>query len=245
MLNMEKHTDRSYLFLLGIAGSLIAIIGDILLGYAVEELGFVAGFGIVREGHSGIALWRLVLSLVLAMIAFTLYLPALWEVSGRLSRTHPKSARAFWWLSLADALGWGLLHAAYCWPIYAYRLLGDAVGSEIADSITASLMQAVFPFALFYVLLSIVPFGILFILIVPGRSVFPRWTAFCTPSFLFGPLYILYYQVLPLNTATYTLALGIMNQCMLALFTALLFGQKPAADVRPKNDARESSTPEA
>jgi len=222
----EKTRNRTYLFAVGIAGSLIAIAGDVLLGYAVEDLASVAGFGIVRQGHSGIALWRLVASLVLAMIAFTLYLPALWEVKNRFCRTHPKSAWTFWWLSLADALGWGVLHAAWCWPIYAYRLLGDAAGAEIADAVTASLMQAVFPFALFYVLLSIVPFGILFFAIIRGGTEFPRWSAFFTPAFLFGPLYVLYYRVLPFNAATYTWALGIMNQCVFAMFASFLIGSR-------------------
>lgn len=212
------------MLLLGVIASLLAITGDVLIGY-FEPLEVVAGYGIIREGYSTIALWRPVVSLVFAMIAFSLYLPAFWKIKNDLLETHPRSAEMFWWSSLVGALGWPLLHAAFCWPIYTYRILCDTVGIETAKKITVKIGYGIFPFALFYVILSAVPFAVLFAVIVRGKTIYPRSIAFFTPLVVIVFIYLLFYVVLPLNAVTYAVAIGIINECALILFITLLVAE--------------------
>lgn len=220
----EKNRQLS-LLVIGIAASLIAITGDAVLGYNIHSFGDVAGYGIVRDGYGSIPLWCPVVSMICAMAAFSGYLPALWKVKSDLAVTHPKAAEVLWWSSLADALGWPLLHAAFCWPIYNYRILCDTVGAETAKEITVRFGQAVFPYAVFYTSLALIPFTLLFVIIVPGKSIYPRITAFFTPLLPGACIYFLFYHLLPMNSITYAAALGIMNECMLIMFTAFLASQ--------------------
>ena len=120
-MNTEK--SRIIPLICGVVGALFAITGDVLIGY-FEPLDIVAGYGVIRDGYSSIALWRPVVSLICAMIAFSMYLPAFWKIKKDLLVTNQKAAEFFWWSSLVGALGWPL---AACRFLLADLHLSDSL----------------------------------------------------------------------------------------------------------------------
>ena len=227
----EKPSNLLYLF--GIAGALCAIIADFLIGN-INRLGIVAGYGIIREGYSTISLWQPALSMILATIAFPLYLITFWKISRDLNLTVPKTARIFWGAVQFSSLGWLLLHAAYCWPIYNYRLLCDKVGIKTAGELIVDFGWAAFPYAAFFALTGMVPAAILVVAILRKKTIFPRSVVFFSPFIIAPLIFVVFYLVLPQNSISYCGALAIVNECLLLMFSSLFIGviragKKPAA----------------
>ena len=224
--NNEKPSDLFYLF--GVTGAVCAIIADFLIGN-IDRLGIVAGYGIIREGYSTIPLWQPAMSMVLATIAFPLYLITFWKISRDLNRTVPKTARIFWGAVQFSSLGWLLLHAAYCWPIYNYRLLCDKVGIKTAGELIIDFGWAAFPYAAFFALSGMVPTAILVISILRKKTIFPRGVVFFSPFIIAPLIFVIFYLVLPQNAVSYCGALAIVNESLLLMFGSLLIGTRLAA----------------
>ena len=93
---------------------------------------------------------------------------------------------------------------------------------ESAKNITIRLGDGVFPFALVYCIASAVPFAFLFVVIVRGGTIYPRFIAFCTPLIVIVCMFLIFHVLLPLNAGTYAAAVGIINEGALVFFTALL-----------------------
>ena len=219
--NKEKPSDLFYLF--GIAGTICAIIADFLIGN-IDRLGIVAGYGIIREGYSTIPLWQPALSMVLATVAFPLYLITFWKISRDLALTVPKTARIFWGAVQFSSLGWLLLHAAYCWSIYNYRLLCDKVGMETAGELIVDFGWAAFPYAAFFAFTGMIPAAILVVSVLRKKTIFPRGVVFFSPFIIAPLIFVIFYLVLPQNAFSYCGALAIVNESLLVMFASLFIG---------------------
>lgn len=224
--NSEKTSDFLYLF--GIAGAVIAIIADFLIGN-IDRLGIVAGYGIIREGYSTMPLWQPAVSMIMVTVAFPLYLITFWKVSRDLALTVPKTARIFWGSVQFSSLGWLLLHAAYCWPIYIYRLLCDKIGIKAAGELIIDFGWTSFPYAAFFALTGMVPAAILVVSVLRKKTNFPRGVVFFSPFIIAPLIFVIFYLVLPQNAFSYCGALAIVNECILLMFASLLIGSRLAA----------------
>jgi hypothetical protein len=177
---MINHNNRNFLFLMiSILGTIIALAGDIIIGYAVP--GSVGTYGIVQTGWTDVALWRPTVSMIMASIAFPLFMPGMYAVSKRIEETVPRAGKAFLVTGFTALTGSLMIHAAFCIPQYTYKYVYDAGYPDLAVQLTDRLLEIVVPSVLVASLCVLIGFGILFVVILQGKTIYKRWTVFLTP----------------------------------------------------------------
>ena len=177
---MINDNNRAFRFLmLSILGTIIALAGDIIIGYAAP--GPVGTYGMVQVGWADVALWRPTLSMIMASIAFPLYMPGIYVVAKRIEETIPWAGKAFLVTGFAAITGGLMIHASFCIPQYIYKYVCDAGYPDLAVKLTDRILEIAVPSALFASLAMLVGFVILFVVILQGKTIYKRWTVLFTP----------------------------------------------------------------
>jgi len=177
---MQK-SDKRYLFyiLLSIAGGAMALTGDVLIGWVVP--GSLGKYMMLQSSWSDVAIWRPMLSLIIASAAFPMCLPGLYAVSKRIENTSPRAGRAFYLTSFVSSTGCLLIHAAFCIPQFTYKYIFDAGYPDLAVKLTDKMLEMIVPSVLVASLSMLAAFGILFVVIITGKTVYSRWCVLLNP----------------------------------------------------------------
>lgn len=94
-----KSRNRNVLFsALTVIAAVMGIAADFVLGFVTP--GSLGRFSIVQTGWAEISLWRPGVSMLLAAIAFPIYLFGIHVVAERIAPSLPKVSKVFWVLSI-------------------------------------------------------------------------------------------------------------------------------------------------
>ncbi len=172
---------RRYLFFicLTIAGSMFALAGDLLIGCI--EPGALGKYRMIQASWAQAALWRPTLSLILASIAFPLYLPGLYVVSRKIETTSPRAGRAFLITTCISATGWLFLHALYCIPQFVYKYVFDAGYPELALELSDKILDMGIPSLIAAGLPTLAAYVILFIAVIRKKTPYSRLCVLMNP----------------------------------------------------------------
>lgn len=177
---MQRINRRHLIFLcLTIVGSGLALAGDLLIGCV--EPGALGKYGMIQASWAKAALWRPALSLVLASIAFPLYLPGLYVVSRKMEASSPRAGRAFLITTCISATGWLLLHALYCIPQFVYKYVFDAGYPALALELSDKIIGMGIPSLIAAGLPTLAAYVILFIEVIRKKTPYSRWCVLMNP----------------------------------------------------------------
>jgi len=211
----KSHNRYLYLILFTAAAALLALSGDLLIGWV--EPGSLGRYGMVQEGWPQVAIWRPTLSLILASIAFPFYLPGLYAVSKRIEETSPKAGRVFLFASFASSTGWLLIHAAFCIPQFTYKYVYDAGYPDLALKLTDKMLEMAVPSIIVSSLSMIAAFGVLFVLIVRRKTIYDRWFVLMNPLVI-APMTVVLAAIFPDNIFFAGLSMCKMNLGLFLFF---------------------------
>ncbi len=220
-ISLTNRTVRNLGFLAACAAGIITL-ADYLLEF---NLSHQAGTSIIEPEWIEMASWRFSLSLNLCAFVIPLYLAGFFMIHGLLKRTHPRSSLLLMGLfSYGVVMGSPLIHGVMSLNPLIYSFLVGTGDSEVASELISSVITpAVLPvFLVHYLLTWVAAPLVLFILILTGRTVFPR------PAALLNPLvFLLFFMGLHLmvpQIGVYLLP-GSINKAntLLFLYTAFSF----------------------
>lgn len=221
MKNDGQARPKYLLFsLLTVLTSATGITADFLLGYV--KPGSLGRFSIVQEGWAEISLWRPGVSMLLAAIAFPIYLFGFHVVAQRIAATLPRVSKAFWVLSVIASAGGLLSHVFFCFPQFAYAYLAKNDQAELALILADKLLWMLFPALLVYLVLMAATLGVLFAAIISGKTHYSRWVAFLSP-FTVAALFSALRLIFPESEVVLALTTASVHVAMLFLYTAVTF----------------------
>lgn len=159
--------------------SIFGIAADLILGYT--EPGSLGYFGIIQSGWADTALWRPSVSMLLATVAFPIYLLGFRVFFEKFRPALPRLAKALWATSLFSGCGGVIVHAFFCVPQYIYAEMSQSgdpeTGLRISDEITRMLAPSLFVY-----MVSIAAVLVLLIIaILSGKTDYPRIVALLSP----------------------------------------------------------------
>lgn len=205
---------------LTVVAAVIGIAADFILGFV--DPGSLGRFSIVQEGWADISLWRPGISMLLAAIAFPVYLFGIHVVAERIAQTMPRISKVFWVLTVVSSGGGLLMHVFFCFPQYVYAYLVQNGQPEVALVLADKLLWMLFPAMLVYMVLIASCFGLLFASIISGRTPYSRFVAFLSP-FTVAALFSALRIVLPESTVVLALTTASVHVAMLLLFAEVTF----------------------
>jgi len=211
----KSHNRYLYFMICTVAATLLTLTGDLLIG--LVEPGSIGIYGMVQEGWPQVAIWRPTMSLILAAVAFPLYLPGLYAVSKRIEETSPKAGRAFLYTSFASSTGWLLIHAAFCIPQFAFKYVYDAGYPDLAVKLTDSMLEMAVPSTIISSVLMLLAFGVLFVVIIRRKTIYGRWYVLMNPLVV-APATILLAYIFPDSIFFAGLSMCKMNLGMFLFF---------------------------
>lgn len=172
----KKHT--LFCILAAVSAAIIAVSDNLL-----ELTGEPGGMTIIDPAWMNIASWRFPLSLNLCAFFIPFYLLGFWSIRCLLAKTHPKAANVYFAsASFGTVMGASFVHSALCFFPMIYQRLMEAGQNTLAESVINDIMSAIMPtFVVHYVITWVFPQVLLFVLIIQGRTVLKRWTAFLNP----------------------------------------------------------------
>lgn len=206
----RKHTLFS---ILAAASAAIITVADYLLEYTGEP----GGMTVIDPAWMKMAGWRFPVSLNLCAFFIPFYLLGFWSVKCLLAQTHPRAAKVYFAAtSYGTVMGASFVHGVLSlFPMIYQRLAGEG-GITLAENMIYDITAAIMPaFAVHYAITWVVPQILLFVLIIQGKTVFRRWTAFLNPCIflVFGSIC----SVLA-SQALQPVYVGIINKGNTALF---------------------------
>lgn len=177
---VKKDHDRFLLFsLLALTASILGIASDFVLGFVSP--GDLGKYGIIQEGWAEISLWRPGVSMLLAAVAFPLYLFGIHVIFVRMATSIPRISGIFLVLSVLSSAGWLLSHVFFCFPQYVFAYLNQNGYPELALELSDRLLWMLFPALLVFLLLMVSSLGFLFFCLIFGKTVYPRFLAWISP----------------------------------------------------------------
>lgn len=169
--------------IISMMAAIVGIASDFVLGYVTPET--IGQQGIIQIGWGEVALWRPMLSMLMATVAFPIYLIGINEVAERLQLAFPKLSRIFLTLATLSASGWLLTHVYFCAPQFVYSYLVQKGMPELALELADALLLMLFPGLAVMLVIMTSALLILFIMFISGRTPYARWTAFGSPFIVF------------------------------------------------------------
>lgn len=203
---------------LTVIAAAMGIAADFLLGFV--RPGSIGRYSIAQTGWAEISLWRPGVSMLLAAIAFPLYLFGIYVIAQRIAPVLPRISKAFWMLSIFSSAGWLLSHVFFCFPQYAYAYLAQNGQSELALTLADKLLWMLFPALLVYAVLMAASLGVLFAALISGKTPYPGWVAFLSP-FTAAALFSTLRLVFPESTFILALTTASVHVGMLFLFAVV------------------------
>lgn len=185
MIRLKKNNA----FAISIVAAIVGVASDFILGYAAPEA--IGHYGIIQVGWGEVALWRPMLSMLMAAVAFPIYLLGIQELAERIRPSFPRLSRLFLTLSILSSSGWLLTHVFFCAPQFVYSYLFQKGMPELALEMADALMLMLFPGLAVVLVLMALALMVLFIMFISGRTPFARWTAFGSPFIVFAMLAII------------------------------------------------------
>ncbi len=176
---MTKKYGPLVFALLTVVGSLVALVGDLLIGWVEPDA--IGTYGMIQASWSQIPAWRPALSLILASIAFPLFLPGLLVLSKRLQERFPKAGKVFLITSFSASTGWLFIHAGFCIPEFTYKYVYDAGYPDLAVRLTDKMLYLFTPSIIVSSLSMLAAFVILFAAIISGKTIYSRWCVLMNP----------------------------------------------------------------
>ena len=167
-----------FCILAAVSAAIIAV-ADNLLEYTGEP----SGMTIIDPAWMNMASWRFPLSLNLCAFFIPFYLLGFWSIRCLLAKTHPKAANIYFILaSYGTVMGASFIHSVLCYFPIIYQQLTEVGQKTLAEHVINDIMEAIMPvFIVHYVMTWIFPQLLLFVLIIRGKTVLKRWTAFLNP----------------------------------------------------------------
>lgn len=167
-----------FCLLAAVSAAIIAIADNLL-----EFTGEPGGMTIIDPAWINMASWRFPLSLNLCAFFIPFYLLGFWSIRCLLAKTHPKAANVYFiCVSFGTVMGASFIHSVLCYFPMIYQRLTGAGQKAMAEHVINDIMSAIMPtFIVHYVITWVFPQILLFVLIVQGKTVFKRWTAFLNP----------------------------------------------------------------
>lgn len=165
--------------ILAAVSAAVIVFADFLL----ELTGEPGGMTIIDPAWLNMVSWRFPLSLNLCAFFIPFYLLGFWSIRCLLAKTHPKAANVYFAsVSFGTVMGASFIHSVLCYfPMIYQRLTGEGQ-KMLAESIINDIMSAIMPvFIVHYIITWVFPQILLFVLIIRGKTVFKRWTAFLNP----------------------------------------------------------------
>lgn len=180
---MKTQTTKNQHFLFGILASISAAFiafSDYLLEYTGEA---AQGLTFIDPAWLNMAPWRFPLSINICVFLIPFYLLGFWAIRCQLAATHPKQANWFFGLSAYGIImGASFVHSVLNYFPMIYQKLAGAGQQTLAEETIMDITNAILPaFIVHYVLSWVVPQILLFILIIRGKTIYNRWTAFLNP----------------------------------------------------------------
>ena len=218
-----------------IISAMVAILGiasDCVFGYATPEA--IGHYGIIQVGWGEVALWRPMISMLMATVAFPIYLFGIQEVAERIRLSFPKLSRLFLTLSILSSSGWLLTHVFFCAPQFVYSYLFQKGMPELALEMADELTLMLFPgLAVMLVIMSLALL-LLFIMFMSGRTPFARWTALGSPFIVFAILAVIQ-SVFPDSRFAMGLLTGFIHFGLLVQFSMILAQTRRNASKNAEN----------
>ncbi|EJO5346695.1 hypothetical protein NRP93_000748 [Clostridium botulinum] len=212
---MKKNENKYFLY--GIIFSIVCICGDWLLGYLNPKK--ATEFSVVCLGAAQISDWRIYLSMFCAVIGFAGYLYSLYGVKKQLDITNIRKGKIFYILTLISSEGWILIHVAHCVCMLLYKNL-RATGNEVlAIKLTDKIFALFYPFMLIYMIFMAVPFILLFVWQLMGKTIYKRCHVIFNPI-IFYIIALLSEIIFSNSSLAHAFYLGGMNEGMLVFFLA-------------------------
>lgn len=167
-----------FCILAAVSAAIIAVADNLL-----EFTGEPGGMTIIDPAWMNMASWRFPLSLNLCAFFIPFYLLGFWSIRCLLVKTHPKAANIYFVsVSFGTVMGASFIHSVLCYFPMIYQQLTEAGQKALAEYVINDIMVAIMPaFIVHYVITWVFPQVLLFVLIIQGRTVLKRWTAFLNP----------------------------------------------------------------
>ncbi|GEM_PF-1602592 len=209
---MKSKKYTVYCILAAVSAAII-VFADFLLEFTGEP----GGLTIIDPAWLNMASWRFPLSLNLCAFFVPFYLLGFWSIRCLLAKTHPKATRVYFIsTSFGTIMGSAFVHSVLCYfPMIYQRLAGEGQ-KALAEGIINHIMSAVMPaFVVHYIITWVFPQILLFALIIRGKTVFKRWTAFINPC-----IFLIFGSICSLlaSQALQFLYVGIINKANTLLF---------------------------
>lgn len=223
MKYIKQNKNRFYL-LAAISGGVLALTGDILIGYMTP--GSLGKYGFIQKGWSELTTWRISLSLFLAAIAFLLYLPGVNVIAKQISLTSPKTAKVFKISASGAMLGGTLIHTLFCAPMLVYKYLFNLGQAVEAIDLTYSVIFMMLPAAIITMTLMTVAFILIIVATIRNKTIYQKWTI------PFNPLFIMLIvmsvkQIFPASALALAISTCCVNAALMSFFiTALIYDLK-------------------
>lgn len=165
--------------ILAAVSAVIIAVADNLLEFTGEP----GGMTIIEPAWINMASWRFPLSLNLCVFFIPFYLLGFWSIRCLIAKTHPKAANVYFAsTSFGTVMGAAFIHSVLCYFPMIYQRLTGAGQKELAENVINDIMIAIMPaFIVHYLITWVFPQILLFVLIIRGRTIFNRWTAFLNP----------------------------------------------------------------
>ncbi len=209
-MTTKKHTV--YCILAAISAAIIALADNLL-----EFTGEPGGMTFIDPAWMNMASWRFPLSLNLCTFFIPFYLLGFWSIRGLLAKTHPKAAKVYFaFVSFGTIMGASLIHGALSFFPMIYQRLCEEGQKALAEHMINDIMVAILPtFIVHYIITWVFPQILLFVIIIQGRTVLKRWTAFFNPF-----IFLVFGSICSLisSQALQPVYVGIINKGNTALF---------------------------
>ena len=176
-MTMKTWTQQRSLRLASIASigaALIAVAGDEILQYSPQ------GYSFLVDVERALPFWRLLTGEMLGVLGIPLCLLGYWCVCQILRSSNVKGTRVIFWLAAGTLVLGVVSHAIVSSAFVAMQAGSTSALTGLANTLQNSALIPGSLFLLGYLAVSIW----YFVVVIAGRTLYPRWMAFVNPFLL-------------------------------------------------------------
>ena len=172
----------TFLAIIGIFGGLFCAAGDLFLDLKGADNKKLGNLKVIDSMWETMPHYRFVTSTILAMFAVPMYCCGVLALSNLLAVQAPVFASVFKWVAIIGAMGGFMIHTFLNLCPTIYQMIIKEASFELAEKVINGIFRQIYvPFFVLYIMLVIIPAGMIMYAIAAGVLAVPLWCLCLNP----------------------------------------------------------------
>lgn len=168
--------------IIGMIGGIICAIGDCLLDIKGKDNKKLGKLGFIDSNWDKMSTWRFKVSILCAMFAVPMYCMGILSLANQIGVGNATLGNILKFIMILSAMGGFFIHTLVCLMPIIYKTITKTSSFELADEVITEIFNAIrIPFYTLYLILALVPAGIIGYAIIGGIFNVPIWCIFLNP----------------------------------------------------------------